>query len=1414
MKNENYFIGLDIGTDSVGYAVTDEKYNLCKFKGEPMWGVTLFDPAELAVKRRGFRVARRRIDRRQQRTHLIEELFAKEIAKVDANFYKRIKESCLYPENKEQKVRLFGTWEEQKAYVTKYPTIHHLINELMTSKENHDVRLVYIACAWLVAHRGHFLNEVDKHSVDKVTDFGEVYRKLVEFIKCDGEYALPWRDDVEPVVIGNALKAKLGITKKSKLLSEVLFNGGKAPNKIVAEVYEFNYDLVVKLLCGGEYELAKIFGKEEYADLVEKKVALNKDDETLATIMQSIDERDAELIAVLKSVYDWSVLVDILKGEQSISKAKVAVYEQHKEDLRLLKVEFGKKYIPEKRDEIFRWNAQSDESIIGVVKKLFPKEQIQAPLTDKQRKDYIKKIKKHLNAGDFENNYVAYIGANKSLLKKSKSKKISQEDFCAYIKAIFKNISPEPNDLEKYEKLISRLEANDFMPKQVDGDNRVIPYQLYWYELNTILENAKAYLPFLSEEDEDKITVADKILSVFEFRVPYYVGPLKENPNNANKKVNHWMVRKAEGKIYPWNFDKMVDLDKSEDAFIERMTNSCTYLPGEDVLPKNSLVYCAFEVLNEINNIKVNGNDISVEAKQSIYNNVFMHNAKVSPELIKKYLVSNNLAEKDAVISGIDITVKSSLKPFIQFKNLVGNGLLTYSDVEAIINRATYSEDKARFRGWLRENYQNLPESEIKYISGLKFKEFGRLSRKLLCGIEGAINPATGEYMTVIRTMWETNLNLMQILNSDHFDFKNKIEEITKEYYGAEKKTLSERLDDMYVSNAVKRPIIRTLDILKDVVKAQGGKHPERIFIEMARGSNEDQKGKRTKTRYDQILELYKQVKDEDIRHLTKLLDDWGDSAHSKLQSDKIFLYFMQLGKCLYTGKHIPLDSVINGDGKYNIEHIYPRSFVKDDSIINNKILVDSKANGEKSDSYPIDAAIQDKMRGYWAYLNKISLISDEKYKRLTRPTRFTDEEKFEFINRQLVETRQSTKVVASLLGELYPKTEIVYVKAGLVSDFRHQFDLVKSRSVNDLHHAKDAYLNIVVGNVWHSNFSKQFWRADANNNAKPEIVFTRPTICNGKTVWEGADDKKRVIEIARKNTAQMTMYSYYKHSGQNGGFFDQNPLKAAEGLIPLKKDRPTEIYGGYDSATVAGFALVKYRSGKNSEISLVPVKLLDMAKFVADDNSALQYVSKELCDKATDFEFLFNKRILKIFTMLSLDGARYCIRGKAGLSDIGLVNMMPFKTSTENEFYIKKLESLLEKHKKNERFIWDEKYDIVSIEKNIELYSLYVEKLSSWPYNTRPGNATFVNKLISRSDDFAKLDIFKQTDVLLQIQGTLGRMKQADLKCLNESSSSGIIKLSMNLSNWKKNYADVRIVDRSASGLYELVSDNILDLL
>lgn len=59
--------------------------------------------------------------------------------------------------------------------------------------------------------------------------------------------------------------------------------------------------------------------------------------------------------------------------------------------------------------------------------------------------------------------------------------------------------------------------------------------------------------------------------------------------------------------ITPWNFHQIVDSDASEEQFIRRMTNKCTYLVGQDVLPANSLLYSEYVFLNELNNLRING---------------------------------------------------------------------------------------------------------------------------------------------------------------------------------------------------------------------------------------------------------------------------------------------------------------------------------------------------------------------------------------------------------------------------------------------------------------------------------------------------------------------------------------------------------------------------------------------------------------------------------------------------------------------------------------------------------------------------------------------------------------------------------------------------------------------------------------
>lgn len=75
MKMDKFYLGLDIGTNSVGIACTDENYNLLRAKGKDLWAVRLFDEAQTAATRRTFRVARRRLQRRAWRIDILQEIF-------------------------------------------------------------------------------------------------------------------------------------------------------------------------------------------------------------------------------------------------------------------------------------------------------------------------------------------------------------------------------------------------------------------------------------------------------------------------------------------------------------------------------------------------------------------------------------------------------------------------------------------------------------------------------------------------------------------------------------------------------------------------------------------------------------------------------------------------------------------------------------------------------------------------------------------------------------------------------------------------------------------------------------------------------------------------------------------------------------------------------------------------------------------------------------------------------------------------------------------------------------------------------------------------------------------------------------------------------------------------------------------
>ena len=922
-----------------------------------------------------------------------------------------------------------------------------------------------------------------------------------------------------------------------------------------------------------------------------------------------------------------------------------------------------------------------------------------------------------------------------------------------------------------------------------------------------LLKNMSNFYPFFKEKDMDELTVIDKLLSIMEFRIPYYIGPL----NDYHKKFS-WIKRKSDGRILPWNIHEIVDYEKSEEAFIRKMTAKCSYLAGEDVLCKNSLLYCKYMVLNEINNIKISENPITIDCKQHLYKDLFENSQKkITKKRLKDWLVSNNYMQVHDEVRGIDEDIKSSLNSYHKFKRLLTQGILNESQVENIISRISFTTDKKRLQEYLKTEYLFLTEEDIKYIANMKFKDYGRLSYKLLSEIQATI-PETGEYVTLVGALWNTNYNLMQLL-SQQFNFYEKIELHNKEYYEENPTNINTLLEEMYISNSVKRPIYRTLDIIKEI-KSIMKNEPQKIFIEMARG---EQDKKRTKSRKQQIKDLYdsldSELKDQN-KEIIKKLDNEPDD---RLKSERYFLYYMQLGRCMYTGEKIDLSMLM--DNTYDIDHIYPQSRVKDDSVHNNKVLVMSNANRLKGDKYPLSQDIQNSRKGFWTMLESKKLITKEKLYRLTRMTGFADDELAGFINRQLVETRQSTKAVARILENIFPNSEIVYVKAGLVSEFRHQFDMLKSREINDLHHAKDAYLNIVIGNVYNVKFTKNplsFIKSKEKysiNIKEKNGLLSRDIRRNGEIAWiADGTTISQVKKTMSKNNINYVRYAFCR----KGGFFDQMPLKAPHKentLIPRKKYLPTDIYGGYSDTTATFFTLVKHEEKGKKCISIKPVELLVADKFREDDSFALEYCKAKLGLK--DPELIPNRKIIKVNTLLELDGFRANIASKSnGGATIVLTSNVPLVVSLEHEKYIKRINSVIEKASKNRTELKiNEKFDKITAEANMELFEILLEKCNQNIFKKLSAYSKVVSILDAGKDKFINLSIEEQVKILANIIKVFktGRTTGCDLQKIGGSKAGAVITLNAKISDAK--YSKIEIIDQSPTGLFEKKSGNLLKL-
>ncbi|MEG1459352.1 MAG: type II CRISPR RNA-guided endonuclease Cas9, partial [Acetivibrio sp.] len=1222
MKKEfgEYYLGLDIGTNSVGWAVTDTNYNIQKFNGKAMWGIRLFREAKTAEERRLKRSARRRQQRKVGRIQMLQTLFAEEIMKIDPKFYERMKDSAYYEEDKriKQPNAVFDDSDYQdKNYHMEYPTIYHLRAALLQDGKKFDIRLVYLALHHLLKHRGHFLFE--GQNMKSVTSFEPIYYNLKQYVYDAYEVDLSCVETKQVQEL--LLNHKISKSDKKKQLCKLFYTDKSEKAKTA----------ILGLMAGSCEKLCDIFQDESLKESDPSKICFGDASyEENRMELEAILEERCYLIDKLKAVYDWALLSKILQGSQYISVSKVKTYEKHKYDLQLLKG-LVKKYCPESYTEIFN------------------------------------KVDKK------SNNYCSYIGLNcKNGKKQSIEKSCTQEEFCKYISGIFADRMQITTTDEELLYLQEELSAGTLLPKQITKDNGVIPFQVHEMELIKILDNAEKYLPFLSQKDSDGYTPIEKIISIFEFRIPYYVGPL--NDAHKDQGSNCWIVKRSQEKITPWNFSKVVDLEASAEAFILRMTNKCTYLPSAEVLPKNSLLYSEFTVLNELNNVKIGQEKLSVDLKQRIVKDLFMKFKKVTGKRLNDYLVKEGIKEKEEELSGFDENFNSSLTSYIDFKKILQDKIKQqkYQEIveQIIMWMALYGEDQNLLMGKIKREFgEELTEEEQRQICHLRYSGWGKMSREFLMEIVGA-DKEIGEVQSIIQALRNTQDNLMQLL-SQRYTYLESIEEYNQEE-GEVQEITYELLDGLYLSPSVKHMLWQTLVIVKELKEIMGHE-PKKIFIEMARGEGE--KKKRTESRKNKLVALYKDCKKEERDWIAEI----NSREEGNYRRDRLYLYYTQKGRCMYSGEKIDLDNLYN-ENIYDVDHIYPRSKTKDDSL-ENRVLVKRNLNAQKTDAYPISREIQQHQYVFWKDLHEHKFIGDKKYDRLTRTSEFTEAELADFIARQLVETRQTTKATADLLKRVFKESKIVYAKAGNVSDFRQKFQLIKVRDVNDYHHAQDAYLNIVVGNVYDTKFTSnpvEFIKRNKEKGYSLNRVFDYKVENNNITAWEMPIKGKegtigKVKHTMAKNNIRYTRASFEeKGSLFNETLYSKEICMSGIGYVPLKGQKnplhQMEKYGGYGKIAGSYFFAVEH-TVKGKRIKTIEHMPIYLKQDMHTTEELLRYCIQE--------QQLLNPRILikkiKMQSLIRVDGYPLYLTGRTG-NYLLVTSAVPLCLSGKQQQYVKNI--------------------------------------------------------------------------------------------------------------------------------------------
>ena len=654
----------------------------------------------------------------------------------------------------------------------------------------------------------------------------------------------------------------------------------------------------------------------------------------------------------------------------------------------------------------------------------------------------------------------------------------------------------------------------------VRGIENKFTHESYRNELIKLLEVQSAFYPKLEE-------IIDDVLCIYDSKREYYEGPGSY---------------KSPTPYGSYQLDESGNVIKIN--LIDKMRGKCTYFPDELRAPKWSYSACLFNLLNDLNNLTIQGVKITELQKQELIRDYVNKGKSVTLPAIAKIC---GVKKEDIFGFRID---KSEKPIFTKFEGY--NELLK---IAKSVNEETTIEGKKQLVDDISEiltKEKSIDTRVKKLIDDLK------LSTSLAKEIA-----KSGGFTTYHSLSFKAiNLILEDLLKTS----KNQMELFTgagiKPYNHNFNKghQLSANLSDWIVSPVVKRSINETIKVfnaLRKYLKVRYGDDAEfsDVVVELAREKNSQEK-----------KDLIKKIQKANEEKRYKIMELVENRKLTSAEFERISLLLEQDFKCAYSLEPIELSDVFKV-GLLEVDHIIPLSISLSDAQ-SNKVLVYQRENQAKGQRSPFQYFSSGKAKitfeSFKEYVTKNLNFSNAKKRNLLYLGNPIEDVKG-FIDRNLVDTRYASRETYNLLKSFFDyhqiNTKVKVINGSATSYFRKRAYLPKNRDETYAHHAQDAMIIAGFANTKLMKFFSKIGAFSESLNNKDSIAEVDGNIINSETgevleqeLFDKSENVSNYIKFLKRIESIEPLYSHKVDRKPNRALYDQQ-IKATRSFVEGNKE-------------------------------------------------------------------------------------------------------------------------------------------------------------------------------------------------------------------------------------------------------------------